>query len=124
MTTMRWHYDEDLNEYYAKPKHGELYYCDHVVYSRCTLYKKGNLGLAVIQQRYKNKLTYWAGLDPWLVDKIFENPGFEDYFFKRAGCRDENGLYPTVTVRQIMWALRMKPLRKDPWETVFDRKDI
>ena len=30
----------------------------------------------------------------------------------------------TVTVRQIMWALRMKPLKKERWETVFDRSLI
>ena len=35
-----------------------------------------------------------------------------------------DGLYPTVTVRQIMWALKMKPIQKERWETVFDRRDI
>lgn len=34
------------------------------------------------------------------------------------------GLYPTVTVRQMMWALKMKPMPKERWETVFDRKEI
>lgn len=37
-------------------------------------------------------------------------------------CTD--GLWPTVTIRQIMWALKMKPLQKQRWETVFDRRDI
>lgn len=37
---------------------------------------------------------------------------------------EQSGLYPTVNVRQLMWALRMKPMRKERWETVFDRKDI
>lgn len=32
--------------------------------------------------------------------------------------------YGTVTVRQIMWALKMKPIQKERWETVFDRRDI
>jgi len=31
---------------------------------------------------------------------------------------------PTVTVRQIMWALKMKPIKKEKWETCFDRRDI
>lgn len=31
---------------------------------------------------------------------------------------------PTVTIRQIMWALRMKPLPKNRWETTFDRRNI
>ncbi len=37
-------------------------------------------------------------------------------------CTD--GVYPTVTIRQIMWALKMKPLARERWETVFDRKNI
>nr|DAP49012.1 MAG TPA: hypothetical protein [Caudoviricetes sp.] len=39
-------------------------------------------------------------------------------------ARNLQGLYPTVTVRQIMWALKMKPIQKERWETVFDRRDI
>ena len=35
-----------------------------------------------------------------------------------------DGLYPTVTIRQIMWALKIKPIPKERWETVFDRSDI
>jgi hypothetical protein len=35
-----------------------------------------------------------------------------------------DGLYPTVTVRQIMWSLKMKPIPKEKWETVFDRREI
>lgn len=31
---------------------------------------------------------------------------------------------PTVTIRQIMWALKMKPIKRERWETVFDRRDI
>ena len=41
----------------------------------------------------------------------------------RAGTGTD-GLYPTVTIRQIMWALKMKPLPKQPWETVFDHTPI
>lgn len=36
----------------------------------------------------------------------------------------KDGLYPTVTVRQIMWALKMKPIPRERWETVFDRREI
>lgn len=32
--------------------------------------------------------------------------------------------YPTVTIRQIMWALKMKPIKRERWETVFDRRDV
>ena len=33
-------------------------------------------------------------------------------------------IYPTVTVRQLMWALKMKPIRRERWETCFDRRII
>lgn len=82
-------------------------------------------GLAVIQQRFdpETKSTRWGELDRWLTDDIYLHPGFKEYFDKRAEmCVD--GLYPTVTVRQIMWALKMKPLPRERWETCFDRKDI
>ena len=46
---------------------------------------------------------------------------FKKFFDDRAG-EDTDGLYPTVTIRQIMWALKMKPLAKERWETCFDRK--
>ena len=81
--------------------------------------------MAVIQQRFdcKTKSTWWSEVDPWVTDVLYLNSGFRGYFEKRAGeCTD--GLYPTVTVRQIMWALKMKPLPKERWETVFDRREI
>ena len=48
---------------------------------------------------------------------------FRAFFDRRAGTGTD-GLYPTVTIRQIMWALKMKPLPKQPWETVFDHTPI
>ena len=119
---MRYHYEKPA--IYAS-MYGHLYICDHPVYSRCTLYKMENNGLAVIQQRYNrdNKTTYWSEIDPWVADDIYLNIGFKTFFDERSGSCI-NGLYPTVTVRQIMWALRMKPIKKERWETVFDRKDI
>ena len=117
---MRYHYEKPR---FYSTMYGETYICDHPVYNRCTLYKMGKIGLAVIQQRVENKRTYWTELDPWLVDSLYLNSGFWDYFNKRAKESSE-GLYPTVTIRQIMWALKMKPLPKQRWETVFDRRDI
>lgn len=107
--------------------YGEIYECNHPVYTLCTLYTTiihyKKIGLAVIQQRYneKDKTTWWGPLAPWLTDPIYTHPKFMDYFLKFASEPDKDGLYPTVTVRQIMWALRMKPLKREPWETVFDR---
>lgn len=79
--------------------------------------------MAVIQQYCECKKTYWSSIEPYLTDKLYLQPGFLDYFNSLAS-QPENGLYPTVTIRQIMWALRMKPLSKERWETVFDHKPI
>ena len=105
--------------------YGRTYHCNHPVYNRCTLYFQDGKGLAVIQQRYdsKTKQTWWTEIDPWLTDAIFAARGFPELFEKRAG-EGVLGIYPTITVRQIMWALKLKPLEKQRWETVFDRKDI
>lgn len=119
---MRYHYEKpDI----FLSKYGDTYACDHSVYDKCTLYKIENKGLAVIQQRYEpdTKHTYWTEIDPWLTDDLYLHPKFKDFFRSRAGeCKD--GLYPTVTIRQIMWGLKMKPLPKERWETCFDRRDI
>lgn len=119
-----------MRYFYEKPEiylsiYGETYTCEHPVYSKCTLFKCADNGLAVIQQRYdsENKSTWWSELDPWLTDSLYTHKNFKEYFENRSGpCRD--GLYPTVTVRQLMWALRMKPMKKERWETCFDRRDI
>lgn len=79
----------------------------------------------MIQQRYDpgTKSTFWTEIDKELQDEIFLNAKFLLYFNQRAK-EPYHGIYPTITVRQLMWALRMKPLPKQRWETVFDRKDI
>lgn len=119
-----------MRYHYKKPKihlsmYGEIYICNHQVYDRCTLFKIGDKGLAVIQQRFdsKTKRTWWNEIDPWLNDALYLHPNFKKYFDERADlCK--NGIYPTVTIRQIMWALKMKPIKRERWETVFDRRDI
>lgn len=119
---MRYHFDKP--EIY-RSMYGIHYICDHPVYSSCTLYKIEDKGLAVIQQRFdpKTKSTWWGEIDPWITDALYLHPDFKKYFDKRSGsCTDR--LYPTVTVRQIMWALKMKPIKRERWETVFDRRDI
>lgn len=105
--------------------YGSIYICDHPVYDDCTLYNIDNKGLAVIQQRFDSdtKATKWGKIDPWLVDTLYLHPKFKEFFDARAEiCID--GLYPTVTIRQIMWALKMKPMRRERWETCFDRRLI
>lgn len=119
---MRYHY-EFPKKYSCH--YGRTYICDHPVYKRCTLFEVGGRGLAVIQQRYdpQTKCTWWGSIDPWLCDDLYLHGSFKAYFDQRAGM-PADGVYPTVTIRQIMWALKMKPLPKGRWETVFDRKEI
>lgn len=118
-----------MRYHYEKPKlyismYGETYVCDHPVYDRCTLFRIKNNGLAVIQQRTDDKKrTWWSEIDAWLTDTLYLHPGFKAFFDERAGeCI--NGLYPTVTIRQIMWALKLKPVPRERWETCFDRRNI
>lgn len=119
---MRYHFEKPaiyLSVY------GSTYFCNHPVYDKCTLYKIGDKGLAVIQQRFDEDLksTWWGEIDPWLTDPIYLHPKFKEFFDKRSDI-GENGLYPTVTIRQIMWALKLKPIPKKRWETCFDRKNV
>ena len=106
-----------------KPQYGTTYYCEHPVYCSCTLFRIGNRGLVVIQQCYEpdTKHTYWTEIDSWLTGELYLHPKFKSYFDKRADVCKE-GLYPTVTIRQIMWALKLKP--RERWETCFDRREI
>lgn len=119
---MRYHYEKP--EIYAS-MYGRIYICNHPIYNRCTLYEIDDKGLAVIQQRFneKEKFTYWTEIDNCLSDALYLHPKFKEYFYERSG-KSINGLYPTVGIRQIMWALKMKPLKRERWETVFDRREI
>lgn len=117
-----------MRYFYEKPNKytittGKTHYCRHPIYLRCTLYTDDKRGLAVIQQRYlrSNRHTYWSEIDPWLVDDIGKHELFNEYF-EQFAAESMNNIYPTVTVRQIMWGLKMKPLPKMNWETVFDHK--
>ena len=125
---MRYHFEKPV---VALSMYGRRYVCNHPVYDSCTLFEIEEKGLAVIQQRFDpdTKSTFWTEVDADLTvgrhptDVLYLNPRFKEFFDERAGtCTD--GLYPTVTIRQIMWALKMKPLPKQKWETVFDRSPI
>lgn len=117
---MRYHYEKP--ELYSS-MYGPTYHCDHPLYNKCTLYLIDNKGLAVIQQRYDKglKYTWWSEIDPWLTDLLYLHPKFIGYFNERAKVSSD-GLYPTVSIRQIMWALKLKPIPRERWETCFDRK--
>ena len=119
-----------MRYHYKKPpiylsKYGDTYLCDLPVYNESTLFQIDNKGLCVIQQRFDpdTKKTWWGEIDPWLTDPLYLHPRFKEFFDERAKeCTD--GLYPTVTIRQIMWALKMKPIPRERWETCFDRKSV
>ena len=65
---MRYHYEKP--EFYAS-MYGEIYICDHPVYTRCTLFVIGDKGLSIIQQRYEadTKKTWWSEVDPFSIGK-------------------------------------------------------
>lgn len=119
---MRYHYEKP--DIYTS-MYGETYDCDHPVYNSCTLFKIGNNGLAIIQQRLDSdsKKTWWGEIDPWLTDELYLHPRFKQFFDERA-AEAIDGFYPTVTIRQIMWGLKMKPLQREQWETCFDRRIV
>ena len=119
---MRYHYEKPA---LYLSMYGDTYSCNHPVYDKCTLFTMNEKGLAIIQQRFDpdSKKTWWGEIDPWLTDTLYLHPRFKEFFDKRSGLR-KDGLYPTVTIRQIMWALKIKPIKRHRWETCFDRKDI
>ena len=119
---MRYHYEKPA---IYLSMYGSTYLCDHPVYNKCTLFRMENKGLAVIQQRFNEieKTSYWGEVDPWLRDDLYLHPRFKKFFEDRSG-ESTDGLYPTVTVRQLMWALKMKPIQRERWETCFDRKTV
>jgi hypothetical protein len=118
---MRYHYETKR----GRGSYGVTYLCDHPVYDRCTLYVINGIGLAVVQQRFdrRTKKTWWDAIDSSLIDDLYLHKAFYPVFLQYAK-RPVSHLYPTLTIRQLMWALRMKPLPREPWETAFDHKPI
>lgn len=104
-----------MRYYYEKPEtyqvtKAKTISTDDKLYSECTLYELDGRGLKVVQLRFNEKLKafFYGPIDPWLVDDIFAQEGFGEML--------SDPPYPTVTVRTLMWKLRMKPLRKEWWE--------
>lgn len=95
----------------------QLYQCDHPLFDLCTLYYSNDLGLIVVQQRCDpgNKTLTWGPVDSDLANDIYMNPGFHRFFLDNADCKI-NDFFPIFSVRKVMWALRMKPLKREYWE--------
>jgi len=64
----------------------------------------------------KTKVRWWGTIEPWLASDIYLNDNFKNIFDQHANEADNRGIYPTITLRKIMWALRMKPLQREYWE--------
>ena len=58
-----------------------------------------------------------------IQDQLYLHPKFKNFFDDRSGPATD-GLYSTITIGQIMWALKKKPIPRERWETCFDRRDI
>lgn len=120
---MRYHYQKP-EEYQVKNAR-TIRVWNHPVYKKATLITMGGKGLCIIQQRQTPGLkTYWDDVDPWLVADIHDHPKFWEYFGSHADYKNEDGFYPAIPVRKVMWALRMKPMKKEVWETTFDREFV
>ena len=107
-----------------RPKYSKTVKCNHPLFSAYTVFTKGTIGLGVIQQRFNQNFRYswWGPIDIGLANDIFESEYFSGAFNRYAKEPDENGLYPTIEVRKLMYALKMKPLKKEAWETTLSHK--
>lgn len=65
-------------------------------------------------------MFWWGPVDPALADDIYEESGFESFFYKHAR-EIHNGLYPTMEVRKLMHELNMKPLKRRFFEVLVPR---
>lgn len=96
---------------------GEVVDPKHPIYKRGTLYFEHNRGLIVTQKHFNSdtKECFWSNVDDWIANDIYTCARFPEFFQMHATESE----YPIFELRKIMWALRMKPLKKETWETYF-----
>lgn len=84
------------------------------LFNTATLFKIGDKAIIVVQEHWlaKSKAKYWGAVNSRLATDIYLNPNFAEYF-KTVATSDD---YPVMQVRKLMWAIRMKPLKKEFWE--------
>lgn len=140
---MRYYYEPEKFTFFIGEKTNrmiipEFLTPEHSFLHACTLYCDGNKGLGIVKQECDDILntehgaievvgisTSWEPIDDYnLLEAIYRNNNFPKIFNEWAKEQDEKRLYPITTVRKLMWALRMKPLPKERWETTFDRRFI
>lgn len=116
---MRKMYDEEPD--FGQYKNAVFYKCDHPLYNQCSLYLlPDGRGLAVVEKRWnaRLKVSYWTAVRTDIVEEIFACGRFQRYLDRQAK-QPQDGLYPTIPVRRVMWALGMPPLPKADWEKDF-----
>lgn len=96
---------------------GEPVSLDHPIYKGGTLYFENSKGLIVTQKHFnpERKECYWGTVECWIANDIYLSKNFSKYFFQNATETD----FPIIELRKLMWALRMKPLKKEEWEIYF-----
>lgn len=111
-----------MKYYYEKPEDwvnaGQIVSCSHPMFSRATLFRTGEKGLLVIQERFneKTKARWWGPIEPWIAGDLYAHPDFAEVFDRFAKEKNAEGLFPAIKLRKLMWELRMKPLKKEYWE--------
>lgn len=61
---------------------------------------------------YYERPNNWA-----IAGDILSNENFKTVFNKIAKVKIPGGEYPVIQLRKLMWELRMKPLKKEFWES-------
>lgn len=120
---MKYHYEEpDI----VVPVYGTIIELpDHPYYKYGTLFLEDGKGIIVVQQHFSrhseelnSKYCYWGSVDPAIANDIYLSPYFKKFFMNFAKEKD----YNIYQLRKIMWSLRMKPLKREPWEDFFSAK--
>ena len=112
-----------MKYYYERPKtwtiSGDIYRTNNPLFNKATLFKQGRVGLLVIQLRFNptTKHMWWSNIDPWIASDICKNDRFKEVFEKFASEKIPGGDYPIIQLRKLMWELRIKPLKKEFWES-------
>ena len=111
-----------MKYYYQKPDicvrvFGQPISLDHPIYRGGTLYFENGIGLIVTQKKFdkERRECYWDAVDTWIANDIYTTSKFPEFFKSHATREDP----PIFELRKLMWALRMKPLKKEDWELYF-----
>ncbi len=96
---------------------GKPIHLEHPIYRGGTLYFEKGKGLIITQQHFdaKTKNCFWDYVDYWIANDIYTSSKFYDFFDANATVTN----FPVFELRKVMWELRMKPLKKEAWETFF-----